>query len=188
MYHIYLFRHGQTEFNRDNRFTGHYDSKLTKTGYEDAQIVAERLKNKMFQVAFHTSLSRSKETLKEVLKYHPECTRLIEDDRMIERNYGDLMQKTHLEVVAKFGVERYDQWHRSWDIRPPGGESFQDVEERVNSFIIFLKDFILKNSVNVGISAHGNSIRLFRKIMEGKSIEETCGFVIPYDNYFDYEV
>ena len=123
---IYIFRHGQTEFNRDSKFTGLANPKLTKTGLEDAKIVAERLKNKKIDVAFHTSLNRSKVTLKEVLKYHKECKHVFEDDRIIERDYGELNGKTHLQIVQKSGTKSYDSWHRSWDIRPPKGESFKD--------------------------------------------------------------
>jgi 2,3-bisphosphoglycerate-dependent phosphoglycerate mutase len=187
-YKIYVFRHGQTDFNRDSKFTGWYDASLSKVGVEDAKIVAERLKDKKFQVAFHTSLSRSKNTLNEVLKLHPECLHVFTDDRMIERNYGNLNGHTHLEIVRKFGVEKYDQWHRSWDIRPPKGESFKDVEKRVGEFVKFLKDYVKKNKVNIAIAAHGNSIRLFRKIMEKLSIEETCRLYIPYDKVHEYSL
>lgn len=183
---IYIFRHGQTEFNRDNKFTGFYDAKITRTGLEDAKIVAQRLKDKKFNVAFRTSLSRSKDTLKEVLKFHPECKEIIEDDRIVERNYGQLNGKTHLEIVNQFGIEKYDQWHRSWDIRPPKGESFKDIEKRVKTFIVYLKKFMKENNTNVAISAHGNSIRLFRKIMEGLSIKQTCEIYIPYDKVYEY--
>ncbi len=183
---IYVFRHGQTEYNRDSKFTGFVNSKITKTGLEDAKIVALRLKDKKFQVAFHTSLSRSKDTLKEVLKFHPECEELIEANHMIERNYGELNSQTHLQVVRNFGVKKYDEWHRSWNVRPPKGESFADVEKRVKIFIKDLKEFMKKEKVNVAISAHGNSIRLFRKIMEGLSIKETCELYVPYDKVFEY--
>ncbi|MEM4605601.1 MAG: histidine phosphatase family protein [Candidatus Pacearchaeota archaeon] len=184
---IFVFRHGQTDFNRDSKFTGLFDAKLTKTGIEDARIVAERLKEEKMRLAFCTSLSRSKDTLKEVLKHHPECKEIIEDDRMIERSYGDLVGKTHWEVVQKFGVKKYDEWHRSWDVCPPGGESFKDVEKRVKNFIEDLKKIAKEKKCNIAISAHGNSIRLFRKIMENLSIEETCSLFIPYDNVFIYK-
>lgn len=187
-YKIYLFRHGQTMFNRDSKFTGFMDAKLTKTGKDDAKIIAIRLKDVKFSVAFHTSLSRSKETLKEVLKYHPECQILVEDDRIIERNYGSLNGKTHLYAVEKYSPEQYDSWHRGFKDRPPKGESFADVEKRVKDFISYLKEFVKKEKVNVAISAHGNSIRLFRKIMENKSEREACEWFIPYDNYFEYEI
>lgn len=183
---IYLFRHGQTTYNRDSMFTGKIDSKLTKSGVNDAKIVALRLKNKKFNVAFHSSLSRSKDTLKEVLKFHPECTKIIEDDRIIERDYGNLSGKTHYDIVIKNGYEKYDLWHRSYDIRPPKGESFNDVEKRVKDFIKYLKKYMKENNCNVAISAHGNSIRLFRKIMENASKKEVVKWSIPYDNYYEY--
>jgi len=183
-----LFRHGQTVFNRDSKFTGWSESKLTKTGLEDAKIVAIRLKDKKFQIAFHTSLSRSKDTLKEVLKFHPECSNLIEDNRMRERDYGNLNGKTHLQAVEKFGSEQYDKWHRGFSDRPPNGESFADVEIRVRDFIADLKKLMKKEKINVAISAHGNSIRLFRKIIEGSSIKETTEWFIPYDNVYTYSI
>ena len=183
---IFLFRHGQTTFNRDSRFTGFIDAPLTNAGKNDAKIIALRLKHKKIDVAFHTSLSRSKDTLKEVLKHHPECKTIMIDDRMIERSYGNLAGKTHWQVVQKHGVEKYDQWHRSFNISPPKGESFADVERRVSSFIKDLKLYAKREKLNVAISAHGNSIRLFRKIMEHASQEQAISWSIPYDNYYEY--
>ncbi|MBT3397550.1 histidine phosphatase family protein [archaeon] len=185
---IYLFRHGRTEYNVGGKFTGHNKTRLTKSGIDDAKIVAIRLKNKKFQVAFKTKLPRSTETLKEVLKFHPECKTTIEDNKMIERAYGTLQGSTHLSVVKKHGPAKYDLWHRGWTNRPPKGESFADVEKRVKKFITNLKKFMKKNNVNVAISAHGNSIRLFRRIMEGISIKETTQIFVPYDVYFEYDV
>ena len=99
--HIYLFRHGQTYFNRDKIFTGWKDSKLTPLGKRQAQKIAKKLKNKKFQVAYQTRLSRSRNTLKEVLKYHPECKEVIEDDRMIERCYGKLQKRSQKEFMEE---------------------------------------------------------------------------------------
>lgn len=187
---IYLFRHGQTTFNRDKRFTGSMDAKLTELGKKHARIIAKKLKSKKFQVAIHTSLSRSKDTLKPVLKYHPECVILIQDDRVIERDYGKLSGKLHEAVIKRYGQEQYDRWHRGYyeKDRPPRGECFKDVEKRVRSFIKDLKKFTKKNNVNVAISAHGNSIRLFRKIMEKASVEEATSWFIPYDKVFTYKI
>lgn len=192
---IYLFRHGQTEFNRDKRFTGWIDSKLTDLGREQAQKIADLLATKTINYAYQTRLSRSIETLDIVLKLHPECNRRITDDRLIERSYGDLAGQTHADTIAKYGQEQFDKWHRGWNDRPPGGESFADVEIRVQSFIDDLRSRIQDLPVrqaglesNIAISAHGNSIRLFRKIMESATVEETCSWAIPYDSYFQYEI
>ncbi|MBD3252603.1 2,3-bisphosphoglycerate-dependent phosphoglycerate mutase [Candidatus Pacearchaeota archaeon] len=185
---IYLFRHGQTYYNKKGIFTGWKDSRLTALGKKQAEIIAKKLKNKKFQVAFQTQLSRSKNTLKPVLKYHPECREIITANRMIERDYGDLSGKRHSTIINKHGKKQYDRWHRGYDVRPPNGESFADVEKRVKIFINNLLKFMKKQKVNVAISAHGNSIRVFRKIMEKTSKQEASSWNIPYDKYFEYKV
>ncbi|MDO8556997.1 MAG: histidine phosphatase family protein [Candidatus Jorgensenbacteria bacterium] len=188
VFKIYVFRHGQTYFNEKKTFTGFKDSKLSTRGIAEAKIITRKLKNKKFQIVFQTHLSRSKDTLKEVMKFHPECYAIIEDDRMIERGYGKLEGKTHEKTIKKYGQEKYDAWHRGFRTRPPGGESFADVEKRVRSFIKDLIALIKKERVNVAISAHGNSIRLFRKIMEHASEKEACSWFIPYDKVFEYKI
>ncbi|EFK97896.1 2,3-bisphosphoglycerate-dependent phosphoglycerate mutase [sediment metagenome] len=217
VYKIYLFRHGKTTYNQKGIFTGWKDAKLTWRGKLDAIKVARKLKGKKFQVAFYTRLSRSKDTLKYVLKHHPECKKLIEDNRMIERRYGILEGTSHKEFIKRAGkqeinlmiegdaienlsprlrkkVEKflgeveYEAIHRGYNVRVPKGESFADVEERVGKFIKYLKKFVEKNKVNVAISAHGNSIRLFRKIMEKAAPEESTKWFIPYDKIFEYSI
>jgi 2,3-bisphosphoglycerate-dependent phosphoglycerate mutase len=184
---IYVFRHGQSTYNRDGRFTGWKDAKLTKKGKDNAKTIAKKLKNKKIDVAVHTKLSRSKETLKIVLKSHPECKKILEDNRMIERSYGKISGKTHEAIIKKYGKEQFEKWHRGFNERPPKGESFADVEKRVKNFVRWLKIYVKKNKVNIAISAHGNSIRLFRKIIESLSIKKTCEINIPYDKVFVYK-
>lgn len=186
--HIYLFRHGQSTYNRDQKFTGWHNPPLTPLGKSHAKLIAKKLKNKTFQIAFQTSLLRSKQTLNEILKYHPECKTIKTDNRMIERSYGSLQGLSHDKIINKYGEEQYEIWHRSFNNPPPKGESFAMVETRVKSFIKFLIPFMKKNKVSVVISAHGNSIRLFRKVLEKKSKEQTCRWQIPYDKVFDYTI
>jgi len=215
--HIYLFRHAQTYFNRDQRFTGWKDSKLTLLGIKQAQIVAKKLKDKKFQVSFQTRLSRSKDTLKAVLKYHPECKKIITDNRMIERSYGKLQGKSHEQFVHLVGEHDYKlllHWHkidhlhgrekeefihmhgepelkivrRSYTHVPPRGESVQMVEKRVKSFIHDLLKMMKRNKVNVAISAHGNSMRPFRRYFEHLTIHEMMKLENPWDDYFEYTI
>ncbi len=186
--HIYLFRHGQTYFNKNKIFTGWKDSKLTKRGRKDAEKVAQKLKNKRIDVAFHSHLSRSKETLDIVLNYHPECQNVFEDDRIIERSYGYLQGMTHAFFIKNYGKVLYDTYHRSYDFPPPGGESIKDVEGRVKSFIKDLIKFMKRHKVNVAISAHGNSMRPFRRYFEHLTIDEMMELENPWDDYFDYVV
>ncbi len=185
---IYLFRHGRTDYNVEGKFTGWKDAKLAKRGKVDAKILALRLKDKKIDVAFQTRLSRSKDTLKEVLKFHPECKTIIIDDRMIERSYGKLQGSSHWSYISKHGLKKFDAFHRGYRVRPPGGESVRDVEKRVKPFIKDLIKFMKENKVNVAISAHGNSMRPFRRHFEKFSVKQMMKIENPYDNYFEYEI
>ena len=184
--HIYIFRHGETNFNRSKRFTGWVNSRLTPKGIEQANLIAEILKEKTFQIAFKTSLSRSSNSLKIVLKHHPECKKVIVDDRMIERSYGDLERKYHKTVIKKYGKRQFDLWHRSYDVPPPGGESIKMVEKRVLSFVKDLLSLMKREKVNVAISAHNNSMRPFRRYFENLTIKQMMELENPYNKYFDY--
>jgi len=186
--HIYFFRHGETYYNRSKRFTGHVNSRLTSKGIKQSYRVAEKLKEKKIHVAFKSSLSRSSDSLRIVLKYHPECKRVIVDDRLIERSYGELEMKYHKTVIRNYGKEQFDIWHRSYDISPPGGESIEMVEKRILSFIEDLILLMKRERVNVVISAHGNSIRPFRRYFESLNIREMMDLKTSQDQYFDYIV
>lgn len=146
------------------------------------------MKGVRIDLAFQTKLGRAKDTLKEVLVYHPECTKIITDNRMIERSYGDLSGKKHEETIKEYGREQFNKWHRGWKIRPPGGESFADVEVRVKSFIDDLKKRYGGKDLGIAISASGNSIRLLRKIIEKAKTKTACRWKIPYDKYFEYTI
>ncbi len=185
---IYLFRHGQSEFNLNKTFTGWLDAKLTPLGIEQAKALGEMLKDKTIDLAITTRLSRAADTLKEVLVFHPECRETIIDDRMIERSYGDLSGHTHEETITKYGQEQFDKWHRGWTDKAENGESFADVEIRVKEFIEYLKPNFSSQNLGIAISAHSNSIRLFRKIMENATIEDCVSWTIPYDQYFEYQI
>ncbi len=185
---IYLFRHGESFYNRAKEFTGWKDSKLTQFGHKNARKVARKLKNKNFQVAYHTRLSRSKDTLKHVLKFHPECKEVIKDDRMIERSYGKLQGKKHTTIIKKFGRKQFDIWHRSYSVPPPKGESIKMVEKRVKSFIKDLLKKMKKEKINVAISAHGNSMRPFRKHFEKLTVKQMMKLENPWDDYFEYTI
>lgn len=185
---IYLFRHGQTHFNKRKRFTGWLDSDWTGKGIQNAKKTARKLKNKQIDVAFETSLKRSIHTLKEVLKHHPECYLTLKDDRMMERCYGKLQGQSHSEFIRKHGRALFDKYHRAYNFPPPKGESVKMVEKRVLSFIKDLVKFIKKYKVNVAISAHGNSMRPFRRYFEKASISKMMQWEMPYDDYFEYSV
>lgn len=214
---IYLVRHAQTVYNKNHIFTGWKDSKLTKLGIQQAKKVAKKMKDLHIDVAFHTHLSRSTDTLKEIMKFHPECFLTIEDDRMLERCYGDLQGHTHSSFIKTIGEKRYKElckdynvkevkgqnknWfienlgkvdlqliRRSYNIPPPNGESIQMVEKRVLAYVKDLLKFIKRNKVHVIISAHGNSMRPFRRHFEKLSIHKMMELENPWDDFFTYNV
>ncbi|MFH1750922.1 MAG: 2,3-bisphosphoglycerate-dependent phosphoglycerate mutase [Candidatus Micrarchaeota archaeon] len=185
---IYLFRHAQTNYNKNRWFTGWKDSKLTPFGKRQARKVAEKLKGKKFEIAVHTRLSRSIDTLNAVLKFHPECRHVFTDDRMIERNYGDFSGSSHKIYAAKYGEEKLHILRRSYDNVPPNGESVKMVEKRVYEFMDELLPWMERNKVNVAISGHGNSMRPFRRRLEHLTIGEMMKLENPWDDYFEYRV
>ena len=107
---------------------------------------------------------------------------------MIERDYGLLKGRFHRTVIKEYGQKQYDLWHRSYDTRPPGGESVKDVEKRVEAFIKELLRFMKTHKGNVAISAHGNSMRPFRKHFEHFSREKMMQLENPWDDYFVYTI
>ena len=105
---------------------------------------------------------------------------------MLFRSIENLNPSLRKKVERFFGTQEYEAIHRGYEIKVPKGESFYDVEIRVKKFINYLKRYVKKNKVNVAISAHGNSIRIFRKILEGTSRREVVKWFIPYDKIFSY--
>lgn len=173
--------------NTEGRFSGWRDVPLNGRGLRDAKIVALRLRDKKFTLAYQSDLMRSKQTLREVLKFHKHV-KVMTDARIKERCYGKLQGKTHLEIVQKFGSRKYDEWHRGYDLRPPEGESLKEVEARVLEFIRDLLDTLREEKVNVAISAHGNSMRAFRRYFEKLSQKEMCELYNDYESLYEYTV
>lgn len=154
---IFILTHCETCFNKRHVFTGRINSVLTARGHEHAAYMAQLVKNEKIGIAYHSSLSRTKQTLEHILKDHPE-TKVKVDDRIIERDYGQLSGKSK-EKYQKEYPDLYPIYHRSYDIAPPGGESIKDVENRVLPFIEDVVKEVKNKKVNVLIVAHGNSIR-----------------------------
>ena len=183
---IYLFRHAESEDNRRHVFCGWRDPDLSEKGKIDGQEVAELLKDKMIDFAFSPDLKRNKETLKEVLKYHPGAKVEI-DNRLRERCYGDLQGRLHLELM-KSDLELYKKYHRAYDFPPPNGESIKMVEERVRPFFEELAGRMKSKNISVAICAGNNAMRVLRRILENLTVEQMMQLENPYDNYFEYSV
>ena len=129
---LILVRHGQSQWNLENRFTGWTDVPLTEAGIEEARHAGRLLKDYHFDKAFTSSLVRAQETLRYILEVTGQTDVPIERDQALnERHYGDLQGLNKDETALKFGKEQVHIWRRSYDIAPPNGESLKDTRARV---------------------------------------------------------
>ncbi len=183
---IFVFRHGQTAYNKDQIFTGWEDPDLNEEGIKECEEIAKKLENLKPTKAYTSDLKRAQHTLYIVLGDSKDKIPIIIDSRIKERNYGTLNGKSKVETKERQPRE-FQLWHRSYDVAPPGGESIKDTEKRVLSF---LKDVLptLKKDDVVFISAHGNSLRPIRRYFEKLSIEEMCSFEHPRAKVYEYDI
>jgi len=170
---LFLARHGESTFNRDNRFTGWLDAPLTDKGREEAGRIAAKLEDCDFDNAYTSRLSRAIESLHIVLAAtHRKKVPVIEADALNERRYGDLQGLNKDETAKRFGAEQVHLWRRSYATAPPNGESLKDTAERVLPYfrLTILRD--IREGHNVLVLAHGNSLRAIVKELDDLDDEE----------------
>jgi 2,3-bisphosphoglycerate-dependent phosphoglycerate mutase len=178
---LVLIRHGQSEWNKLNLFTGWKDPGLTNKGIKESEEAANKLNDFgiTFDVMFTSKLIRAKDTGIKILKLlSQEDIPVVEDEALNERKYGDLTGLNKDEVRQKFGEKQVQIWRRSYNTAPPGGESLFDTYQRV---IPYFKEIIVPEinaRKNVLISAHGNSLRALRKYLENFSEDEIVNIEI----------
>lgn len=172
---LVLVRHGQSEWNKLNLFTGWKDVGLTEEGVAEARQGGEKLKAQglRFDIAFTSALKRAQRTLAIILEEigQPDL-KTIRDQALNERDYGDLVGLNKAETAEKYGAEQVHIWRRSFDTPPPGGESLKDTAARV---LPYYEEKILPEVLagkNVIVSAHGNSLRALIMRLEGLTGEE----------------
>ena len=168
MNNLILLRHGQSQWNLENRFTGWEDVPLTNLGIKEAKNAGKLMfKNKIFiDLIFSSILQRANQTAKLAIKemnlknlWHNNELIMTRDKNLNERDYGDLVGLNKEETAKKYGKEQVHIWRRSYDTPPPKGESLENVVNRVKPYFV---EFILpslNNGKNILIAAHGNSLR-----------------------------
>ena len=179
---LVLVRHGQSEWNKKNLFTGWTDVPLTKQGMKEAVDAGRRLKKLgyNFDVAFTSHLIRSWQTMILMLdELDQEGLPTMNHKAMNERNYGDLAGLNKDDARKKWGDEQVHIWRRSYDTPPPGGESLKDTAERALPY--FENDIMpqVLNGKNVIVAAHGNSLRAVIMKLDGLSEDEVTQLNIP---------
>ena len=179
---LIIVRHGQSEWNEKNLFTGWENPGLTKKGADEAMHAAELIKelNIEFDRMFTSALIRAQLTGSIILERIGQSDiSIIKDEALNERFYGDLQGLNKDECRQKWGDDMVQMWRRSYDKGPPAGESLKETGERVLPY--YLKNIfplILKN-MNILIAAHGNSLRSLIKYLEGISDEDIVKLEIP---------
>lgn len=156
---LILVRHGQSEYNFENRFTGLADPDLTPKGREEAHLVGQFLKTQKIEIAFVSPLQRTRHTLKIIQEEMAlKILKIIETPHLNPRNYGALTGMNKAQAARKFGAENILLWRRSYQIPPPEGESLKETTTRVGAYYqehIF--PYLQKH--NVLIVGHGNTLR-----------------------------
>jgi len=178
---LVLVRHGQSEWNEKNLFTGWKDPNLTKKGIGEAIEAGKLLKakNMKFDLMFTSNLTRAQETGRLILEEMNLANITIQKDQSLnERNYGDLAGLNKDEARKKWGDEQVHIWRRSFDVPPPGGESLKNTAERVLPY--FHKNIMpeVKKGLDILIAAHGNSLRALVMELENISSNEIVNLEI----------
>ena len=173
--YLVLVRHGQSEWNEKNLFTGWKDPKLTPKGVDEAIKAGKELKEAgySFDKMFTSDLFRAQDTGRIILEQMDiPSIEVIKDVSLNERNYGDLAGLNKDEARKKWGEDQVHIWRRSFDVPPPGGESLKDTAERV---LPYYKENIIPELIeglNILVAAHGNSLRALVMELEEISSEE----------------
>ncbi|MCX7878332.1 MAG: 2,3-diphosphoglycerate-dependent phosphoglycerate mutase [Ignavibacteria bacterium] len=186
---LVLVRHGQSEWNKENRFTGWIDIPLSEQGEEEARNVGRKLRGFKFDKAFSSVLQRATKTY-EIAAYEAGFMDLLleKDEALNERMYGDLQGLNKDECRKKFGDEQVHIWRRSYDVAPPRGESLKNTAERVLPYYKNKIEPLLKKGKNILIVAHGNSLRALVMHLEKLTGEQIVKVEIPTGVPIVYEL
>ncbi len=172
---LVLVRHGQSEWNKKNLFTGWKDVGLTAEGEAEAARAGELLaaEGLVFDIAFTSKLQRAQRTLELILeKLGQQDLETVQNEALNERDYGDLVGLNKDDAREKWGEEQVHIWRRSFDIPPPGGESLKDTADRVLPYYESDIAPLLSAGKSIIVSAHGNSLRALVMRLENISSEE----------------
>ena len=189
MVKLVLVRHGESIWNKENKFTGWIDVELSERGIEEAHECAKKLKDFQFDIADTSVLKRAIDTLLIIINDNKWLTLpIVKDEAINERMYGDLQGRNKDELRKEVGKEQVHIWRRSYDVAPPNGESLKDT---ANRSIPYFKDTILKdleNGKNVLVSAHGNSLRAIVMYLENISEQDIPNLNIPTGVPYIYDI
>jgi len=177
---VVLLRHGESQWNLENRFTGWIDVPLSEKGVQEAKDAGEKLKGYTFDHAFTSVLKRANDTLNIVLDIIGQKNIPIDYDQALnERHYGDLQGLNKAETAKKYGDAQVKLWRRSFDVQPPNGESLKNTLERVLPYWDAKILPCIKKGERLIIAAHGNSLRSLVMHLDNLTREAVLELNIP---------
>jgi 2,3-bisphosphoglycerate-dependent phosphoglycerate mutase len=180
MIQLVLIRHGQSQWNLENKFTGWIDIPLSPKGEEEAREAGEKIKNFKFDKVYTSVLDRAIKTYEIAAKVAGFNNLPVEKDKALnERMYGDLQGLNKDDMRKKFGAEQVHIWRRSYDVPPPNGESLKNTAERVLPYWHSHIEPDLKAGKNILVVAHGNSLRALIMHLDKLTGEEVVKLEIP---------
>ncbi len=189
MARLVLLRHGESQWNLENRFTGWVDVPLSSRGIQEAKNAGEKLRPYRFDRAFTSVLQRANETLRLALEVIGQTGIPTESDKALnERMYGELQGLNKAETAKKYGEDQVKIWRRSYDVRPPGGESLKDTAERVLPYYEKAIKPHVRSGETILIAAHGNSLRALVMELEQLTKEQVLELNIPTGAPLLYEL
>jgi 2,3-bisphosphoglycerate-dependent phosphoglycerate mutase len=189
MARLVLLRHGESQWNLENRFTGWVDVPLSSRGIQEAKNAGEKLRPYRFDRAFTSVLQRANETLRLALEVIGQTAIPTESDKALnERMYGELQGLNKAETAKKYGEDQVKIWRRSYDVRPPGGESLKDTAERVLPYYEKAIKPHVRSGETILIAAHGNSLRALVMELEQLTKEQVLELNIPTGAPLLYEL
>lgn len=202
---LILVRHGESVWNRQNRFTGWVDVALSQRGMLEAEQAGQLLADEHFDVAFTSTLLRAQDTLYEILKQNSHCQQYVRiheqsstwyehfktvpgdftelkiyvSEKLNERYYGDLQGVDKDKARQAYGAEKVRKWRRSYSEPPPHGESLEMTAERTLPYYHQYIDAHLQKGAHVLVSAHGNSLRSIIMHIEQMSAQQIINYELP---------
>ena len=185
---LILLRHGQSQWNLENRFTGWKNVPLTEKGETEAKKAGKLIKKYKISIdkVFSSVLERANRTAEIAIK-HAELNNLLENNKLVmkcseklnERDYGDLVGLNKQETADKFGKDQVHIWRRSYDTPPPNGESLKNVVERVSPYFEDNIKPSIEKGENILVAAHGNSLRAMMVYLRMYKPKEISSIELP---------
>lgn len=187
---LYVFRHGQSVDNINFIFSGWRDAPLTDVGRQQAQVLAEKLKDKKLDILISSDLSRAYETMKIAVSLNKDAKdrEIVKDIRVRERSYGDLQGTSKL-IMYLENPELLHEYRRSYTKKANNGESLEETVKRVADFCNEIVPLMKMHHLNVAVACSSNSMRGFRMYFEHLTPEEVCDLETPLgQDYLSYVI